>query len=107
MLDDVVSVARPASSDGGSPPIDIRRNPALLVWPSLPVAAVVVPTATTAKMASPTHIIERFRILLLPPLRGLRFPFEAPKGLHIRPSTPRKPDRNEFPWATAARSVGP
>src|SRR2546429_5330733 len=71
MLEDVVSVARPASSDGGSAPIDIRSTPALLVWPSLPVAATEVPTTITAsRPTSPAHIIERFRILLLPPSEG-------------------------------------
>src|SRR5581483_11168823 len=68
MLDEVVSVARPASSDGGSAPTDIRNTPAR---PDLPVAAIEAPAAITARrLTSPANIIERFRILLLPPSEG-------------------------------------
>src|SRR5581483_1809159 len=68
MLDEVVSVARPASSDGGSAPTDIRNTPAR---PDLPVAAIDAPAAITARRpTSPANIIERFRILLLPPSEG-------------------------------------
>jgi len=44
MSPSVVSIARPASSDGGSAPIDMRSTPALQVRPNLPVAAADEPS---------------------------------------------------------------
>src|SRR5580765_8906702 len=104
MLDDVVSVARPASSDGGSAPTDMRNTPALPVRPNLPVAATEVPTTITARRpTSPAHIIERFRILLLPPSEGACDDF-PPGALDLcdSPPAPRRPDPNQSLWADAA-----
>src|SRR4029450_332391 len=67
MLDEVVSVARPASSEGGSAPSAMRKKPALLLEPDLPVAAGAVKATITARAGRPAQIIRGFRILLLPP----------------------------------------
>jgi len=97
---DVVSVARPGSSDGGSAPIAIRITCALASL--LPVTAVDAPVTVTAIRPTRAAQRKRLRILTYPSLNDVRFPPLEPQT-RLRPRAAKGLDRSRF----GEQSAGP
>src|SRR5919108_3163548 len=86
MFADVVSVASPGSSDGGSEPIAIRSTCALALLASpLPVVAADVPTTATLRTATSPAQRKRLSILSYPSLSDRLLSFPPAKPARLRP----------------------
>src|SRR5919108_1112553 len=91
MYADVVSVASPGSSDGGSEPIAIRSTCALALLASpLPVVAADVPTTATLRTATSPAQRKRLSILSYPSLSDRLLSFPPYEACEAETSRPRR-----------------